>query len=119
MPVVAGRTHSRRLDELDDLHARGFLNKSWRRIDRLLAVFLFRRQRRPRLSISRRSLRISRPAGSRNIKWFVRSNFQPAALVVGPVRARVIEIVYLTAAVIATMGWVWLLFYCLALLFSP
>ena len=36
-----------------------------------------------------------------------------------PVRARVIEIVYLTAAVIATMGWVWLLFYCLALLFSP
>jgi hypothetical protein len=28
--VMAGRTHSKRLDELDDLHARGFLNKSWR-----------------------------------------------------------------------------------------
>jgi hypothetical protein len=24
--VIAGRAHSRRLDELDDLHARGFLN---------------------------------------------------------------------------------------------
>jgi hypothetical protein len=28
--IMAGRAHSRRLDELDDLHARGFLNKSWR-----------------------------------------------------------------------------------------
>jgi hypothetical protein len=28
--VIAGRAHSRRIDELDDLHARGFLNKSWR-----------------------------------------------------------------------------------------
>lgn len=24
--VIAGRAHSRRLDRLDDLHARGFLN---------------------------------------------------------------------------------------------
>ena len=24
--VIAGRAHSKRLDELDDLHARGFLN---------------------------------------------------------------------------------------------
>jgi hypothetical protein len=36
-----------------------------------------------------------------------------------PVRARVIAIVYLTAAAIATIGWIWLLFYCLALLFRP
>jgi hypothetical protein len=28
--VMAGRAQSKRLDELDDLHARGFLNKSWR-----------------------------------------------------------------------------------------
>jgi hypothetical protein len=28
--IMAGRAHSRRLDELDDLHARGFLNQSWR-----------------------------------------------------------------------------------------
>lgn len=28
--VLAGRAHSKRLDERDDLHARGFLNKSWR-----------------------------------------------------------------------------------------
>jgi len=28
--ALAGRAHSKRLDELDDLHARGFLNKSWR-----------------------------------------------------------------------------------------
>src|SRR5665213_4418990 len=36
-----------------------------------------------------------------------------------PVRARVIAIVYLTAAAIATIGWIWLLFYCLALPFGP
>jgi hypothetical protein len=29
--VMAGRAHSKRLDELDDLHARGYLNQSWRR----------------------------------------------------------------------------------------
>lgn len=34
-------------------------------------------------------------------------------------RARVIAIVYLTAAAIATIGWIWLLFYCLALPFGP
>jgi hypothetical protein len=28
--VIAGRAQSRRLDELDDLHAQGYLNKSWR-----------------------------------------------------------------------------------------
>jgi hypothetical protein len=28
--VVAGRAHSRRLDRLDDLHAQGYLNESWR-----------------------------------------------------------------------------------------
>ena len=28
--ALAGRAHSKRLDALDDLHARGFLNKSWR-----------------------------------------------------------------------------------------
>jgi len=28
--VMAGRTHSKRLDELDRLHAQGNLNKSWR-----------------------------------------------------------------------------------------
>jgi hypothetical protein len=28
--VIAGRAHSRRLNELDELHARGFLNDSWR-----------------------------------------------------------------------------------------
>ncbi len=28
--VMAGRAHSKRLDEQDDLHARGFLNRSWR-----------------------------------------------------------------------------------------
>jgi hypothetical protein len=28
--VMAGRAHSKRLDELDELHARGFLNKSRR-----------------------------------------------------------------------------------------
>jgi hypothetical protein len=28
--VIAGRAHSRHLDELDDQHAHGFLNKSWR-----------------------------------------------------------------------------------------
>ena len=31
--VIAGRAHSKRLDELDDLHARGYLNKSWRQDD--------------------------------------------------------------------------------------
>ena len=29
--VIAGRAHSKRLDELDDLHARGYLNEFWRR----------------------------------------------------------------------------------------
>jgi hypothetical protein len=29
--VIAGRAHTKRLDERDDLHARGYLNKSWRR----------------------------------------------------------------------------------------
>jgi hypothetical protein len=28
--VMAGRAHSKRLDELDDLHAQGYLNKPWR-----------------------------------------------------------------------------------------
>ena len=28
--VMAGRAHSKRLDELDRLHAQGNLNKSWR-----------------------------------------------------------------------------------------
>jgi hypothetical protein len=29
--VIAGRAQSKRLDELDRLHAQGYLNKSWRR----------------------------------------------------------------------------------------
>jgi hypothetical protein len=29
--VLAGRAHSKRLDELDELHAQGYLNKCWRR----------------------------------------------------------------------------------------
>jgi hypothetical protein len=29
--VIVGRSHSKRQDELDDLHARGYLNPSWRR----------------------------------------------------------------------------------------
>jgi hypothetical protein len=29
--IIAGRSHSKRLDELDELHAQGRLNKSWRR----------------------------------------------------------------------------------------
>jgi hypothetical protein len=33
--VVAGRAHSRWLDKLDDLHARGHLNESWRHSGRI------------------------------------------------------------------------------------
>jgi hypothetical protein len=28
--LIAGRAHSKRLDELDDLHARGFLNDPYK-----------------------------------------------------------------------------------------
>jgi hypothetical protein len=35
------------------------------------------------------------------------------------VRGRLIKIVFITAVLIATVGWVWLLFYGMALFFSP